>query len=115
VDESIEKALECRELLSESTGDLEMFDRRSANLSHRLYLEVLQCRMRPFGDGVGGFPAWCATSPAPRQTGPVEITGENTRVDRDILDKLETPLTHRCATRWIMAVKPRRSASWRAS
>ena len=33
-----------------------MFDRRSLNLSHRLYDEALACRMRPFADGVQGFP-----------------------------------------------------------
>jgi len=56
VNDGIEKVMECRQLLSDHLVDLEMFDRRSANLSHRLYLEVLQCRMRPFGDGVRRLP-----------------------------------------------------------
>ena len=57
VDDAIGKAVECREFLADRMADLEMFDRRSSNLSHRLYLEVLQCRMRPFGDGVRRLPA----------------------------------------------------------
>ncbi len=42
----------CRERLAE----LEMFERRSTGLAHRLYDEALACRMRPFADGVQGFP-----------------------------------------------------------
>jgi len=34
-------------------------------------------------------------------------------VDRDILDKLETPLTHLLRNAVIMAVNPGGSASWR--
>src|SRR5882724_7510319 len=95
VNDGIEKVMECRQLLSDHLVDLEMFDRRSANLSHRLYLEVLQCRMRPFGDGVRRLPRMVRdlASSLGKQV-QLEITGENTRVDRDILDKLETPLTH---------------------
>jgi two-component system sensor histidine kinase and response regulator WspE len=93
--ETIEKVRECREFLSDRLVDLEMYDRRSANLSHRLYLEVLQCRMRPFGDGIRRLPRMVRD--LARSLGKkvrLEIVGENTQVDRDILDKLETPLAH---------------------
>jgi two-component system sensor histidine kinase and response regulator WspE len=86
---------ECREFLSDRLADLDMFDRRSANLSHRLYLEVLQCRMRPFDDAVQAFPRMVRD--LARSLGKevrLEIAGGNTQVDRDILDKLEVPLTH---------------------
>jgi two-component system sensor histidine kinase and response regulator WspE len=92
---AIEKLMECREFLSERVGDLEMYDRRASNLSHRLYLEVLHCRMRPFGDGVRRLPRMVRD--LARSLGKevrLEITGETTQVDRDILEKLETPLTH---------------------
>ena len=46
----------CREDLSKRLVELEEFHRRSANLSHRLYDEALACRMRPFADGIQGFP-----------------------------------------------------------
>ena len=75
--------------------ELDAFDRRSAHLSHRLYLEVLRTRMRPFSDGVRRFPRMVRD--LARSLGKevrLEITGENTPVDRDILDRLETPLAH---------------------
>ncbi len=95
INESIEKAIECRQLLSDRLTDLEMFDRRAANLSHRLYLEVLQCRMRPFGDGVRRLPRMVRD--LARTTWQTGATGNNRRkhqVGRDILDQLEAPLTH---------------------
>jgi two-component system sensor histidine kinase and response regulator WspE len=93
--EMTDRVAECRQYLSDRLADLEMFDRRSANLSHRLYLEVLQCRMRPFADGVRRFPRMVRD--LARTLGKevrLEIAGENTQVDRDILEKLEAPLAH---------------------
>lgn len=89
------KLMECREFLSDRLVELEMFDRRSSNLSHRLYEEALACRMRPFADGIHGFPRMVRD--VARTLGKevrMEIIGENTKVDRDMLEKLEAPLTH---------------------
>ncbi len=85
----------CREDLSKRLLELEEFHRRSANLSHRLYDEALACRMRPFGDGMHGFPRMVRD--LARDLGKqirLEIQGPGTYVDRDILEKLEPPLTH---------------------
>jgi two-component system sensor histidine kinase and response regulator WspE len=93
--ELTDRLAECRQFLGDRLVDLEMYDRRSANLSHRLYLEVLQCRMRPFGDGIRRFPRMVRD--LARTLGKevrLEVTGDNTQVDRDILDKLEAPLGH---------------------
>src|SRR5206468_10468534 len=43
-----DKNAECRQFLGARLSELEMFDRRSGNLSHRLYDEALALRMRPF-------------------------------------------------------------------
>ena len=89
------KLLQCRQFLSERLVELEMFDRRSANLSNRLYSEALACRMRPFADGLHGFRRMVRD--LARDLGKqvkLEILGETTDVDRDILEKLEAPLTH---------------------
>ncbi len=95
MNETLARAAECRQFLAERVGELEMFDRRSANLSHRLYLEVLQCRMRPFGDGARRFPRMVRDlGRALGKQVRLEIVGENTQVDRDILEKLEAPLAH---------------------
>jgi two-component system sensor histidine kinase and response regulator WspE len=87
--------LECQRFLSERLVDLDMFDRRAANLSHRLYEEALSCRMRPFADGMHAFPRAVrdlAQSLAKRVR--LEIVGETTHVDRDVLERLDAPLGH---------------------
>ena len=66
------------------------------NLAHRLYDEALACRMRPFADGVQGVAAHGARPRAARSASRcrLEIVGEATQVDRDILAKLDAPLGH---------------------
>ena len=89
------KLLECSQVLSQRLVELELFDQRSINLSHRLYDEALACRMRPFSDGVQGFPRMVRD--LARSLGKearLEIAGETTQVDRDILSKLDAPLGH---------------------
>jgi two-component system, chemotaxis family, sensor histidine kinase and response regulator WspE len=89
------RAAESRHFLNDRLQELDLFDRRSAHLSNRLYLEVLRARMRPFGDGVRQFPRMVRD--VARSLGKhvrFEIAGENTQVDRDILDRLEAPLAH---------------------
>ncbi len=86
---------ECQEVLSDRLREIEMFDRRSIDLSNRLYEEALACRMRPFADGVQGFPRMVRD--VARSLGKearLEIVGEATRVDRDILARLDAPLGH---------------------
>ena len=89
------KVRECRQLLSNRLLELDLFDQRFANLSHRLYSEALSCRMRPFGDGVRAFPR--LVRDLARSLGKevrLEILGQNTEVDREVLEKLEAPLMH---------------------
>ncbi len=92
---SRKKANQCRHVLSERLDELELFARRSANLSDRLYREVIASNMRPFADGVQAFPRMVRD--LGRQLGKqikFEVLGKSTQVDRDILEKLEAPLTH---------------------
>ncbi len=89
------KANDCRHILSDRLNELESFSRRSANLSDRLYREVIASNMRPFADGVQAFPRMLRD--LARQLGKqvkFEVIGKSTQVDRDILEKLEAPLTH---------------------
>jgi two-component system sensor histidine kinase and response regulator WspE len=63
--------------------------------AHRLYEAALACRMRPFKDGVRAFPR--VVRDLSRLLGKLvrlEIRGEATQVDRDILARLEAPLSH---------------------
>ena len=90
-----EKYRECNLLLAERLNQLDMFTSTSANLSDRLYHEVISVRMRPFADGVQRFPRMVRD--LAKKLGKkvkFEILGKATEVDRDILEKLDAPLTH---------------------
>ncbi len=89
------KESECREILGDRLDALELFARRTASLSDRLYQEVIASNMRPFTDGVQGFPRMIRdlSRKLDKQV-KFDIIGKSTPVDRDILKKLEAPLTH---------------------
>jgi two-component system sensor histidine kinase and response regulator WspE len=86
---------QCQQVMAQQLLDLEMLDRRASDLSRRLYDEALACRMRPFSDGVQAFPRLVrdvASSLGKRAR--LDIVGEATTVDRDMLERLEAPLGH---------------------
>ncbi|MDZ8139466.1 MAG: hybrid sensor histidine kinase/response regulator [Nostoc sp. DedQUE04] len=90
-----QKANECYQMMSDRQNELEQFSQRSANLAHRLYQEVIATRMCSFADGGQGFPRMVRD--LARQLSKrvkLEIVGKSTLVDRDILERLEAPLTH---------------------
>jgi two-component system sensor histidine kinase and response regulator WspE len=90
-----ERAADCQRSVAERVADLDVFDRRVDGLATRLYHTVLDCRMRPFSDGTHGLRRMARD--VARELGKsvtLEITGETTPVDRDILDKLTAPLDH---------------------
>ena len=93
--ETRQEAEACVRDLTERHAELETFVRGSANLSHRLHAEAVASRMRPFSDGVHAFPRMVRD--LARTLGRevrLEIDGGATAVDRDVLEKLESPLTH---------------------
>ena len=86
---------QCQQELAQRTGEVDEFGWRMGHLAQRLYDTALACRMRPFGDGVGGLARMVRD--LGRSLGKqirLEIEGEATQVDRDILEKLDAPLTH---------------------
>lgn len=88
-------AAHCQQVLNRKLEELENFAHRSEDLSGRLHHEVIISRMRPLSDGIRGFPRMVRD--LARQLGKqvdFEIRGENTGVDRDVLEKLEAPLNH---------------------
>lgn len=75
--------------------DLERFSRKLEHLANRLYDEAVASRMRPFSDGLHGFTRMVRdVAKSLGKSVRFEIAGEATPVDRDILEKLEAPLTH---------------------
>ncbi|MGL4379385.1 MAG: hybrid sensor histidine kinase/response regulator, partial [Microcoleaceae cyanobacterium] len=95
LDAARQKEQECLAIMGDRLQELELFSRRTANLSDRLYREVITTHMRPFIDGVQGFPRMIRDlSRKLNKQVKLEIVGKSTSVDRDILKKLEAPLTH---------------------
>ncbi|NBV46136.1 MAG: hybrid sensor histidine kinase/response regulator, partial [Planctomycetia bacterium] len=90
--------LRCEESLqaiNRHIEDFESFARRNEDLSGRLHHEVISSRMRPLADGLRGFPRLVRDlSRSLGKLARLEVHGEQTGVDRDILDKLEAPLAH---------------------
>jgi two-component system sensor histidine kinase and response regulator WspE len=87
--------LQCEHVLLQRLSQLEIFDSRSTDLANRLYDEALACSMRPFADAVPRFPRLV------RDLGRIlgkpvrlEVIGAATQIDRDVLEKLDTPLGH---------------------
>ncbi|MEO6382876.1 MAG: hybrid sensor histidine kinase/response regulator, partial [Thermomonas sp.] len=89
------KIVECQRVFAEQVVQLERFQHRSASIAHRLYDEALASRMRPFADGTRAFNRMVRD--LGRELGKqtrLEIAGEATQVDRDVLAKLEAPIGH---------------------
>lgn len=90
------KCLEqCTNLLTERDARLEQYARRSANLANRLSYETLSSRMLPFGSILRGYPR--LVRDLARDLGKscrLEIRGEATKIDREILERLDAPLNH---------------------
>jgi two-component system, chemotaxis family, sensor histidine kinase and response regulator WspE len=90
-----EQLSSCQQLLAEQLVDLDRYDQRATQVAQRLYDEALACRMRPFADGVSNYAR--VVRDLGRTLGKqarLEIIGEGTEVDRDILEKLDAPLGH---------------------
>jgi len=90
-----EKSKECTAQLAERLNQLEVFTSSFGTHADRLYREMIGVRMRPFADGVKGFPRMVRD--LARQLGKqvnFEILGKATEVDQDIQERLDAPLNH---------------------
>lgn len=84
-----------RDGLAEHIVDFEIFSRGLERLADKLYEEVIAIRMRSFSDGVVGFPRMVRDlAKSMGKKVDFQILGGSTRVDRDVLEKLEAPLVH---------------------
>lgn len=90
-----ERADQCLFSVMKQAEDFESFARRNEDLSGRLHHEVIVSRMRPLADGIRGFPRLVRDiARTLEKQVRFEVRGDQTGVDRDILDKLEAPLSH---------------------
>ncbi len=86
---------ESQQLLIEKNAELDEFAWQASQRAQVLYDTALACRMRPFADVLSGQVRMVRD--LGRDLGKqvrLEIEGEKTQVDRDVLEKLEAPLTH---------------------
>ena len=95
LEEALRQAGWIHQALPSYQSDLERFSRKLEHLANRLYDEAVASRMRPFSDGLHGFTRMVRdVAKSLGKSVRFEIEGEQTPVDRDILEKLEAPLTH---------------------
>ena len=93
--EAQQRVVDCRQFLTQRLAEIDNFDRRATHLSHRLYDGTLACHMRPFADGMQAFPRMVRD--LARELGKqlrLDIAGQDTQVDRNILERLDAPLGH---------------------
>jgi len=93
--EAIAHMQRCQHLLSDQLGSLDLFSQRFGQLSDRLYRELIASHMCAFEVGTQGYSR--LTRDVAKTLGKqvrLEIEGLNTQVDRDILEKLDAPMTH---------------------
>jgi two-component system sensor histidine kinase and response regulator WspE len=86
---------ESQQLLVEKNAELDEFAWHASQRAQVLYDTALACRMRPFADVLSGQVRMVRD--LGRNLGKqvrLEIEGDKTQVDRDVLEKLEAPLTH---------------------
>ncbi|MBT2338859.1 MULTISPECIES: hybrid sensor histidine kinase/response regulator [Pseudomonas] len=84
-----------QQLLAQRIAELDEFAWQAGQRAQVLYDTALACRMRPFADVLAGQVRMVRD--LGRSLGKqvrLEIEGEKTQVDRDVLEKLEAPLTH---------------------
>ena len=81
--------------LSQRVDEFDQYDHRASRLSRQLYDTALSCRMRPLSDGITGYSRMVRDlGRALGKNVHLELSGEHTQVDRDILEQLDAPLAH---------------------
>ncbi|TBU94795.1 hybrid sensor histidine kinase/response regulator [Stutzerimonas kirkiae] len=95
VNESRNQLVECQQQLQAHQALFDDFAWRGGQRTQQLHDLALASRMRPFSDGLTGQARMLRD--LGRSLGKqvrLDIEGENTQVDRDVLEQLEAPLTH---------------------
>ncbi|WP_313298303.1 hybrid sensor histidine kinase/response regulator [Pseudomonas sp.] len=86
---------ETQQILQQQASDLDEFGWQASQRAQLLYDTALACRMRPFADVLSGQSRMLRD--LGRSLGKqvqLQVEGDKTQVDRDVLEKLEAPLTH---------------------
>lgn len=82
-------------ILAAGITELDFHLRANERTAERLYRTVLSGRLRPFSEGIVSIARLVRdTSRDLGKSVRLEVLGDRTRVDRDILERLEAPLSH---------------------
>ena len=74
---------------------MDLIARTNERTAERLYQTVLSGRLRPFSEGIAGVQRLVRdTARSLGKQVKLEVIGEKTRIDREILEKLEAPISH---------------------
>ncbi len=95
IEEIRKHALASRDRVAKSAAELEAYDVKAESLASRLHGQIIACRMRPFRDGVNALPR--IIRDVARSLGKdvsLDMEGLDTKVDRDVLERIEAPLSH---------------------
>ncbi|MBA1193220.1 hybrid sensor histidine kinase/response regulator [Pseudomonas entomophila] len=87
--------VQTREVLQQQAAELDTFGWQAGQRAQSLYDTALACRMRPIADvltGQGRMVRDLGRSLGKQAR--LHIEGDKTQVDRDVLEKLDAPLTH---------------------
>ncbi|WP_166360039.1 hybrid sensor histidine kinase/response regulator [Pseudomonas akapageensis] len=86
---------ETQRMLVQQTVELDEFGWQAGQRAQLLYDTALACRMRPFADVLAGQARMVRDlGRSLNKQVRLEVEGDKTQVDRDVLEKLEAPLTH---------------------
>ncbi|WP_218064769.1 hybrid sensor histidine kinase/response regulator [Desulfolutivibrio sulfoxidireducens] len=84
-----------RDELARAAERFDAYARRMEIVSGRLYAEVVGSRMHPFSKGLAGMARMVRDlAKSLGKEAELRVEGQETKVDRDILDRLEAPLGH---------------------
>ncbi|MBD1553686.1 hybrid sensor histidine kinase/response regulator [Pseudomonas typographi] len=84
-----------QQMLQQQTVELDDFAWEAGQRAQLLYDTALACRMRPFADVLGGQARMVRDlGRSLNKQVRLDVEGDKTQVDRDVLEKLEAPLMH---------------------
>ena len=89
------KAEDMRDMLTNQLINIDAFDRRTINLTSQINHEVISSRIRPFKDNTQAYKRMVRdVSHKLNKKVDLCIQGDDTAIDRDIMEKLDAPLNH---------------------
>ncbi len=84
-----------KERFTEHMEGFKDYVHRNSRLAEDLYQESITSRMRPFGEAVEAYPRMVRDiSKSIGKKARFELKGKETEVDRDVLEKLDAPISH---------------------